>query len=140
MIGDLQQLSPVIKDNEWQLLKHVYNNGFFFSSKAFQECQSVTIELKHIYRQENPKFIQILNEIRNNKLTEPSALELNKRFIPDFTPEADSGYISLTTHNNKAEETNRIELDKIKTKPISYNAKVEGKFPEFSFPNDVVLT
>ena len=140
MIGDLQQLSPVIKENEWELLKHVYSNGFFFSSQAYQECQAVTIELKHIYRQENPKFIQILNEIRNNILSESSAFELNKRFIPDFTPEPSEGYISLTTHNNKADETNRFELDKLKTKPMKYNAKVEGKFPEFSFPNDEVLT
>ncbi len=140
MIGDLQQLSPVIKENEWELLKHVYKNGFFFSSKAYQECQAVTIELKHIYRQENPKFIEILNEIRNNVLSEGAATELNKRYIPDFEPEHDAGYISLTTHNNKAEATNKAELDKLKTKVFTYKAKVEGKFPEFSFPNDEVLT
>ncbi len=140
MIGDLQQLSPVIKENEWELLKHVYKNGFFFSSKAYQECQAVTIELKHIYRQENPKFIEILNEIRNNVLSEGAATELNKRYIPDFKPEHDAGYISLTTHNNKAEATNKAELDKLKTKVFTYKAKVEGKFPEFSFPNDEVLT
>ena len=139
MIGDLQQLSPVIKQNEWNLLKHVYSNGFFFSSKAYQECHAVTIELKHIYRQENPKFIKILNEIRNNVLSEASASELNKRFIPDFTPEANEGYISLTTHNNKAEATNKAELEKLETKVFTYNPKVEGKFPEFSFPNDEAL-
>ena len=106
MIGDLQQLSPVIKESEWHLLKPFYKNGFFFSSLAYQECNAVTIELKHIYRQDNPTFINILNEIRNNVLSESSAAELNKRYIPDFTPEPDAGYISLTTHNNKAEATN----------------------------------
>ncbi|WP_372755193.1 helix-turn-helix domain-containing protein [Mariniflexile sp.] len=139
MIGDLQQLSPVIRENEWELLKHVYNNGFFFSSRAFQECAAITIELKHIYRQENPKFIQILNEIRNNVLSEAAAEELNKRYIPDFIPEPDAGYISLTTHNNKAEATNKAELDKLKTKEFTYNAKIEGKFPEFSYPNSESL-
>ncbi|WP_338358172.1 helix-turn-helix domain-containing protein [Yeosuana marina] len=139
MIGDLQQLSPVIKENEWELLKHVYKNGFFFSSKAYQECHAITIELKHIYRQENPKFIKILNEIRNNVLSEAAATELNKRFIPDFTPEPSAGYISLTTHNNKAEATNKAELDKLKTKVFAYKATIEGKFPEFSFPNDEAL-
>ncbi|MGZ0015074.1 helix-turn-helix domain-containing protein [Yeosuana sp. AK3] len=140
MIGDLQQLSPVIKDNEWDLLKHVYSNGFFFSSHAYQQCQAVIIELKQIYRQENPKFINILNEIRNNILSKAAADELNKRYIPDFTPETNSGYISLTTHNNKAETTNRAELDKLKTKQFTYTANVEGKFPEYSFPNDEVVT
>ncbi len=135
MIGDLQQLSPVIKEQEWDLLKHVYSNGFFFSSHAFQQCDAVTIELKHIYRQENPKFIEILNEIRNNRLTEAGAAELNKRYVPDFTPAPDAGYISLTTHNNKAEATNRVELAKLDTKTFTYNAVVDGKFPEHAYPN-----
>ncbi|GAA4953155.1 helix-turn-helix domain-containing protein [Algibacter agarivorans] len=135
MIGDLQQLSPVIKEQEWDLLKHIYKNGFFFSSHAFQQCDAITIELKHIYRQDNPKFIDILNAIRNNALTETEATELNKRFIPDFTPEPDAGYISLTTHNNKAEATNKTELNKLKTKSFTYEAEVDGKFPEYAYPN-----
>lgn len=136
MIGDLQQLSPVVKDNEWALLKPFYANSFFFSSHAFQKCNAITIELKHIYRQENPIFIDILNQIRNNKLTEAGASELNKRFIADFTPKPDEGYISLTTHNSKAESTNKEELVKLATKKVIYKAEVDGKFPEFLFPNN----
>lgn len=139
MIGDLQQLSPVIKEQEWDLLKHVYKNGFFFSSHAYQQCDAITIELKHIYRQENPKFIEILNEIRNNNLSEAAATELNKRYIPDFTPAPDAGYISLTTHNNKAEATNKAELEKLDTKTHIYKAEVEGKFPEYAYPNKEAL-
>ncbi|MFD2727472.1 helix-turn-helix domain-containing protein [Hyunsoonleella rubra] len=139
MIGDLQQLSPVIKESEWALLRHEYKNGFFFSSKAFMDCNAITIELKHIYRQENPKFIEILNEIRNNKLSDAGATELNKRYIPDFKPEPDEGYISLTTHNNRAEATNRKELEKLSSKTSTYKATVKGKFPEMSYPNKEVL-
>ncbi len=139
MIGDLQQLSPVIKEQEWELLRHIYKNGFFFSSLAYQQCDAISIELKHIYRQENPKFIEILNEIRNNKLTVAGATELNKRYIPDFIPKPDAGYISLTTHNNKAEATNKAELNKLKTKTVIYNAEVDGKFPEYAYPNAVSL-
>ncbi|MFV9551553.1 helix-turn-helix domain-containing protein [Algibacter sp. PT7-4] len=135
MIGDLQQLSPVIKEQEWSLLKKYYANGFFFSSHAFQQCNAISIELKHIYRQDNPKFIEILNEIRNNKLSLSGALELNKRFIPDFTPKPDSGYISLTTHNNKAETTNKQELDKLSSKKVIYQAVIDGKFPDYAYPN-----
>ena len=140
MIGDLQQLSPVVKDNEWQLLKPFYNNAFFFSSLAYQECQAITVELRHIYRQDNPKFIEILNEIRTNTLSQASADELNKRFHPDFSPDENEGYISLTTHNNKAERTNDSELDKLKAKSIRYIAAVEGKFPEFSYPTKQELS
>ena len=139
MIGDLQQLSPVIKEQEWELLKTHYANGFFFSSMAFRDCNAITIELQHIYRQENPKFIEILNEIRNNALSQRAADELNKRFVPDFTPAPDAGYISLTTHNNKAEATNRSELAKLTTKPFRYRAEVDGKFPEYAYPNAVDL-
>ncbi|TXE04443.1 AAA family ATPase [Gelidibacter salicanalis] len=135
MIGDLQQLSPVIRENEWQLLKPYYQTGFFFSSRAYQEANTITIELRHIYRQENPKFIEILNEIRNNTLSVAAAEELNKRYIKDFSPDPKEGYIELTTHNNRAERANSAELEAISSKEKRYRAKIEGKFPEFSYPN-----
>lgn len=134
MIGDLQQLSPVVKENEWELLKPYYATPYFFSSKAFQQCHAINIELKHIYRQDNEKFIEILNEIRNNKLTQESADELNKRYLPNFSPAKDDGYITLTTHNNRAAAMNDAELQKIEAKSYFYKAAVEGKFPEYSFP------
>ncbi|TYA94793.1 helix-turn-helix domain-containing protein [Seonamhaeicola marinus] len=140
MIGDLQQLSPVIKEDEWQLLSKYYKNGFFFSSHAYALCNAITVELKHIYRQDNPKFIAILNEIRNNALTKASADELNKRYLPEFVPEEGEGYIALTTHNNRAEKTNYSELDKLTTKEKTYKATIEGKFPEFAYPNKEELT
>ena len=140
MIGDLQQLSPVIKEHEWQLLKPFYQNAFFFSSIAFKNSDPLTIELKHIYRQENPLFINILNEIRNNNLSKSSAEELNKRYIPDFEPNENEGYISLTTHNNKARQTNLQELEKLDTKERTYKAIIQGNFPEHSYPNKEELT
>ncbi|MGB1309286.1 MAG: helix-turn-helix domain-containing protein, partial [Oceanihabitans sp.] len=95
---------------------------------------------KHIYRQDNPIFINILNEIRTNTLSEDSAKELNKRYLPNFETSKDEGYISLTTHNHKAETINQQELEKLKSKPKKYTAVVEGKFPEYSFPNKENLT
>ena len=134
MIGDLQQLSPVVKPNEWQLLKPFYNTAYFFSSKAYQEVDAIGIELKHIYRQEHKAFINILNEIRNDQLTQKSAEALNKRYIPDFIPEKDAGYITLTTHNNRAHRMNEIELNKLKNKSFFYSARVKGKFNEYAYP------
>ncbi|MGJ8592569.1 MAG: helix-turn-helix domain-containing protein [Aquaticitalea sp.] len=139
MIGDLQQLSPVIKDNEWQLLKNYYRTGYFFSSHSYQQCNAITIELKHIYRQENPEFITILNEIRTNKLSQASADELNKRYRKDFRPDPNEGYIALTTHNNRAEQVNTVELGLLDSKVRTYKAKIQGKFPEFAFPNQEAL-
>ena len=139
MIGDLQQLSPVVKDNEWELLRPYYKNAFFFSSQAYLNCNPVCIELKFIYRQADPKFISILNEVRNNELSEALATELNKRYIPNFVPEPNAGYIALTTHNDRAELTNNTELSKLTTKSYKYKAKVEGTFPEYAYPNLEIL-
>jgi len=134
MIGDLQQLSPVVKPYEWSLLSPHYETPYFFSSKSFQLANAVSIELKHIYRQDNEDFIAILNEIRNNKLTEASAKVLNERYQPEFAPKKEDGYITLTTHNNRANSINELELNKLKTKSQSFKAVVKGKFNEYSYP------
>jgi len=136
MIGDLQQLAPVVKNDEWQLLKKYYETPYFFSSKAFRSAQAVSIELKNIYRQEDEKFIKILNEIRENKLSKSSAEQLNKRYIPDFNPADDEDYILLTTHNYKADKINREKLDAIPEKTYYFQAYTEGHFPENAYPND----
>ena len=139
MIGDLQQLSPVVKPNEWSLLQQHYNTVYFFSSKAYQEANVVSIELKHIYRQKNEDFITILNEIRNDTLSEKSAKILNERYNPTFSPTEEDGYITLTTHNRRATLINDSELNKLKNRSHFFKAEVSGKFNENAFPNDEKL-
>ena len=139
MIGDLQQLAPVVKPNEWSLLQQHYKTVYFFSSKAYQEANVVSIELKHIYRQKNEDFIKILNEIRNDSLSEKSAKTLNERYNPTFSPKKEDGYITLTTHNNRANLINDSELNKLKNKSCFFNPDVSGKFNENAFPNDEKL-
>ncbi|MFA4917279.1 MAG: AAA family ATPase, partial [Syntrophales bacterium] len=107
MIGDLQQLAPVIKEDEWNILKNFYDTVFFFSSKALQKTQYVSIELKHVYRQSDQAFIEILNKIRDNSLDPETLRELNKRHIAGFNPDESKGYITLTTHNIQAQEINK---------------------------------
>lgn len=139
MIGDLQQLAPVVKGNEYSLLKQHYETMYFFSSKSFQKANAISIELKHIYRQENEDFIGILNEIRNDQLSEKSAKILNERFNPDFEPKDEEGYITLTTHNNRASLINESKLEKIDKKSHFFNADIQGKFSESSYPNSQLL-
>jgi hypothetical protein len=139
MIGDLQQLAPVVKQHEWSLLQNHYETAYFFSSKAYQEANVVTIELKHIYRQKNDDFINILNEIRNDTLSEKSTKILNERYNPSFSPTKEEGYITLTTHNNRANLINSAELQKLSTKSYFFEAIVKGKFSDNSFPNDEKL-
>ena len=136
MIGDLQQLSPVVKQHEWNLLKKYYETPYFFSSKSFQNSNPVFIELKHIYRQEDETFIRILNEIRENKLSPESAEKLNSRYIPHFELPDEEEYILLTTHNYKADKINKEKLDAIDKKTYYFEAYVDGHFPENAYPNE----
>ena len=139
LIGDLQQLSPVIKDNEWELLKSVYDTPYFFSSKALAQASYHTVELKTVYRQQDVSFISLLNKIREKKADETTLAELNKRYIPGFTPSKDSNYIRLTTHNYQAQSVNDHELAQLQSEEHTYTAEVEGVFPETSYPADKQL-
>jgi len=134
MIGDLQQLPPVVKNEEWSLLKQHYNSPFFFSSLAFQKSQHISIELKHVYRQKDDDFIHILNEVRNNQLSESSYKKLEERFLPDFQPDDKEGYITLSTHNARAEKINEDKIAQLKEKKQRFKATIKGQFPEYSYP------
>ena len=136
MIGDLQQLAPIVKGDEWNILKKYYDTFYFFSSRALRQSSFISIELKHIYRQSDQNFIKLLNKIRENKLDASALQELNKRYQPDFVPKDDDGYIILTTHNNQAQEINQSRLNKLKTKPSFFEAFISGEFPEYIYPTE----
>ena len=134
MIGDLHQLSPVVRDDDWLMLREYYPNLFFFSSRALGQTDPVSIELKHIYRQVDTHFIDLLNSVRGNKMTEETLSQLNKRYIPNFNPSDDEGYITLTTHNRSAQDINDLKLNEIHKPVYKYTATVNGDFPEYSYP------
>lgn len=141
MIGDLQQLAPVVKDDDNEILKKYYDSPFFFGSRALCQTNYVTIELRHIYRQNDQIFINLLNKVRENNVDTEVLTELNKRYIPDFDPDSDGGYITLTTHNYQALTLNDLKLEKLPGKPHSFKATVKDEFPEFSYPtsNELIL-
>lgn len=139
LIGDLHQLSPVAKKEEWQLLQEHYESVYFFSSHALEQAELLTIELKHIYRQSDPRFIKLLNQVRDNRLDTPAFEQLNSRYHQNFTPEEDKGYITLTTHNNRADAINASRLNALPGKNYYFEAKVSGDFPEYTFPTQGCL-
>lgn len=140
MIGDLQQLAPVVKDNEWELLKNHYATPYFFASRALRETVYMTIELKKVYRQSDTFFLSLLNKIRENKADEEVLNELNRRYQRGFQPRKEEGYIRLTTHNYQAQQVNDRELASLPGRSFSFRAEIEGIFPEYSYPADELLT
>ena len=138
-IGDLMQLPPVVKDNEWTVLQNYYNAMYFFEAYALKNNQPAYIELKTIFRQSDETFIEILNNLRENKLTTENKALLNKFFKPRFEPQNDEGYIYLTTHNAKADTKNYDELKKINTESYYFEAVVTDNFPEFLYPVEAIL-
>ncbi len=139
MIGDLQQLAPVVKRDEWELLRAEYNTVYFFSSKALRETSYVSIELTQVFRQQDDKFISILNKIRDNALDEATRTELNSRCNPQFNQADGEGYITLCTHNAQAQRMNETKLRSLSTKEQQFDARIEGNFPEYSFPTEAGL-
>lgn len=138
-IGDLFQLPPVVKDTEWSLLQDCYENPYFFCSRAIAENPPVYIELKKVYRQADQQFIGLLNRVRNNQMDPASLNLLHSRYFPAFKPDKEDNYITLTTHNSKADEINRLALAALPGKTTSFTATVEGEFQEKWFPADEVL-
>jgi GTPase SAR1 family protein len=139
MIGDLQQLAPVVTDEDREIINKYYDSSYFFGSRALFSTDYVTIELKHIYRQNDQVFIDLLNKVRNNHVDSDVLSELNKRFIPDFDPDSDGGYITLTTHNYQAQMLNDSKLGKLPGSPHSFKATITDEFPEFSYPASIEL-
>lgn len=139
MIGDIQQLSPVVNNNDWNLLKPYYDTLYFYGSRALRNSDYVNIELKHIYRQNDGEFISILNAIRDNKMDADVLHQLNKRYDPNFINAEKDGYITLTTHNAKAKTINDQKLIQLSQKAHRFKARTSGEFPEYSYPTDYVL-
>lgn len=140
MIGDLQQLAPVVTAQEEQLLKEHYDTPFFFSSNALKQVGYLIVELKKVYRQQDEQFISLLNQIRENRASDATLQALNQRFIPNFEPPKNSNFIRLTTHNAPAQYINEQQLAALPSRAFSYTAEVEDNFPESSYPADFVLT
>ena len=139
MIGDLQQLTPVVTPDEEALLSSYYDTPYFFSSKALKDIDYVTIQLEKVYRQQDDTFITLLNHIRTGQSTADDLTLLNSRYQPTFRPSAQDDYIRLTTHNRKADQYNESNLRSLPTPSFHYQAVIEKTFPEYAYPTHVNL-
>lgn len=132
-IGDLLQLPPVVKDNEWQVLSNYYASSYFFEAHALKDNPPINVELDKVYRQSDQRFIDILNRFRENQQTPDDIAALNQHYREDYHSLSSQGYIHLTTHNRKADEINATRLAELTTKPQTYRAKIQGEYPDNLF-------
>jgi len=138
-IGDLHQLPPVVKSNEWNLLGEFYKSAFFFDALALQQNPPVYIELEKIYRQADEVFINLLNNLRNNAVTAQDLTLLKTYYRENFVPDLKDKYITLTTHNQKADALNKSSLEALKAESWFYKCEVEDEFSESSYPAEHAL-
>lgn len=139
MIGDIQQLPPVVKESERPYMEQVYSSPFFFNSKVLQRLPYVTIQLEKVHRQSDILFLDILNEVRSGMPSEAALQELNKRLNPGFVPPEDERWIRLTTHNAQADSVNEAKMNALETDEATFEAQVEGIFPENAYPAETQL-
>ncbi len=133
-IGDLLQLPPVVRNEEWEVLKKYYRGKFFFHSHVVQQNPPLYIELDKIYRQTDATFIDVLNNLRNNVITNNDLAVLNSFVNPAFDVKKNTGYITLTTHNAKADALNDVALEELEGKQFTYRPEIVDDFPDKIFP------
>lgn len=138
-IGDLLQLPPVVKDDEWQVLKKYYKSPHFFEAQVLQQNRPLYIELEKIYRQQDNTFINLLNHLRDNRVSQEDVALLNQYNKPGFKPAPDENIIYLTTHNHKADRINAEELGNLKSKSHYFQAEVSGEFSDYAHPVEKTL-
>lgn len=140
MIGDMQQLAPIAKEEEWELLKPYYPSVYFFNSLALQKATYICIELTQVFRQQDERFIALLNKIRDHEADQATIDALNQRFLPHRVAEQPSGYITLTTHNYQADRINQHHLNQLQQPLLQFEATAQGEFPEFMYPAEEKLS
>ncbi|MDE7096875.1 MAG: AAA family ATPase, partial [Muribaculaceae bacterium] len=140
MIGDMQQLPPVVSEEEWHMLSEYYRSPYFFDSQVLASAQYETVELTKVYRQKDSDFLHILNAIRESKADSQILHTLNSRYIAGFNPPESERYIRLMTHNRQANDVNSEKMQQLPAEPHVFEADIEGEFPELIYPVDRYLT
>jgi len=139
LVGDIYQLEPVIKEEERQLLRPFYPSNFFFDARVFREMQLVSVELRKVYRQKDPLFIELLDHIRTSRVTTADLSLLNNRVNASIeTPETHLS-ITLSTRRDTVDYINEKQLSTLPGEPTIFYGSIEGDFPESSLPTPIEL-
>ena len=106
LIGDMQQLSPVIRPEDEEILRPYYDSYYFFGSIAWRKTSYVCIELDHVFRQTDLAFVSLLNNIREGRVDTNTINALNSRYQPNYQPPNGEDIVTLVTTNRQADSIN----------------------------------
>jgi len=134
MVGDVFQLEPVVRREEWGILSRFYQTPFFFSARVFRNLPMVQIELKKVYRQNNPEFVNLLDRVRINAVKQEDINKVNQRFNPKFNAPIDELFITLATRRDTVDFINDHKLEELDGEEITFEGAISGEFPESSLP------
>jgi ATP-dependent exoDNAse (exonuclease V) alpha subunit len=138
-IGDLYQLSPVVTSSDREIFNTLYKTPYFYGARVFEFFEMEFVELQKVYRQHDEKFIDLLNSVRNNTITEKGLMLLRQRYNPQFEPESSEFYVYLTTTNAMAETINTAQLAKLDSPPLIFTGETEGEFGKENLPTAIDL-
>ncbi len=139
LIGDLYQLPPVSKQEEWAFLSRAYPSPYFFDSLVIRKHPVLQLELTTVFRQTEEAFIRILNAIRNNQIDDESLKLLNERYDPTFKGQNDINPIIITSHNAEANLINKEKLAELPGEIYTANAEINGEFKDLGIQAETEL-
>ena len=139
LVGDIFQLEPVIKEEEWRLMQPFYASAYFFSAKVWQEMQLLSVELRHVYRQSDAEFIAILDRIRENQATDKDLAAINSRYSATYEPSSRNLEITLATRRDTVDWLNEQKLKELEGESSTFKGTIKGDFPLTSLPAPMEL-
>ncbi len=134
MVGDVFQLEPVVKRDDWQILRRFYQSPYFFSARVFQKIPLVQIELKKVYRQKDDSFVNLLDKVRLKKADRRDIMAINQRLNPEFKVPMDEFFITLATRRDTVDYINDTKLEELEGKEMEFVGQISGEFPESALP------
>lgn len=139
LVGDVYQLEPVLKEEDWQLLQPYYSSKFFFDAHVFRSFHLVCIELQKVYRQRDDKFISILDHIRTSTVTNTDLSLLNQQVGQHQPMDAHQLSITLSTRRDTVDYINGLHLSKLPGDATILHGSIDGEYPENNLPTPIEL-
>lgn len=139
LVGDVYQLEPVVREEDRQFLRPFYPSAYFFDAHVFREFQLVSIELRKVYRQSDPEFINILDHIRTNAVADGDLIQLNNRVDAEVDKHDNGLAITLSTRRDTVDHINEQKLKQLPGDPTVFMGEIKGEFPESSLPTPIQL-